>query len=82
MFSKKVSGAIDYIEKVEKGGIDLGEEAKKSFNKVKDKVKETVTGNEEVVVEKKPEPTPEPSKEAEPKEDPNWRDGVKKFMDK
>lgn len=82
MFSKKVSGAIDYIEKVEKGGIDLGEEAKKSSNKVKDKVKETVTGNEKIVVEEKPEPIPEPAKEADPKEDSNWRDGVKKFMDK
>ena len=88
LFSKKISKTIDYIEKVEKGSIDLKAEAKKGFEKAKDKVsevaediKESVTGKEETkeIIEEKTEPTPE--KET-PKDDKDWRKGVKDFLDK
>ena len=83
LFSKKTNKVIDYIEKVEKGSIDLKEEAKKGYEKAKDKVMETVTGKEEEiekVIEKEipKEGVPLP----DPKKGDNWRDGVKKFMDK
>jgi len=88
LFSKKISKTINYIEKVEKGSIDLKAEAKKGFEKAKDKVsevaediKESVTGKEETkeIIEEKTEPTPE--KET-PKDDKDWRKGVKDFLDK
>ncbi|MGB1039660.1 MAG: hypothetical protein ACPGVD_02155 [Flavobacteriales bacterium] len=81
IFSKKANKVIDYIEEVEKGGIDLKEEAKKGFDKAKEKVMETVTQKKE---EPKPLEKEIPKEEPVPKEkkDDNWRDGVKKFMDK
>ncbi len=82
MFSKKVSKTIEYIENVEKGGIDLKEEAKKGFDKVKDKVKETVSGKEEEKPNEKEIPKEESKPEDEPNKEDDWRDGVKRFMDK
>ena len=76
MFSKKMSKTIEYIEKVEKGSIDVREEAKAKYESVKEKVKEKITSEKEIVIEKKEEPI------AEQKKEDNWRDGVKKFMDK
>lgn len=78
LFSKKTNKVIDYIEQVEKGSIDLKEEAKKGFEKAKDKVMETVTGKEEVVEKEISKEEPKP----ESKKDDNWRDGVKDFMKK
>ena len=78
LFSKKTSKVIDYIEQVEKGGIDLKAEAKKGMNTVKEKVKETVSPKEEPKLKEKEIPKEEP----EVKKDDNWREGVKKFMDK
>ena len=80
LFSKKTNKVIDYIEKVEKEGIDLKAEAKKGFDKAKEKVMETVTPKEEEEEEVKEIPKEEPKPEE--KKDDNWRDGVKKFMDK
>ena len=80
MFSNKVSKTIEYIEKVEKEGIDLKEEAKKGFDKAKEKVKETISPEEKPTA--KEEVKEEPISDSETKEDDNWRDGVKKFMDK
>lgn len=81
LFSKKVSKTIEYIEKVEQGGIDLKEEAKKGMEKVKDKVMETVNPTEEVKQKNVEKELPKEKPETPEKED-NWRDGVKKFMDK
>ena len=82
LFSKKVSSTIDYIEKVEKGNLDIREDAKEKYEKVKEKVKESITKRQDVVAEGNSEPATEPTKKAEPKENSNWRDGVKNFMDK
>lgn len=78
LFSKKTNKVIDYIEKVEKGSIDLKAEAKKGFEKAKDKVMETVAGSEEIVEEEIGEEKPA----TESKKEDNWRDGVKDFMKK
>lgn len=82
VFTKKSNKVIDYIEKVEKEGIDLKAEAKKGFEKAKDKVMETVTGKEEVVEKVIEKEIPKEEVKPDPKKDDNWRDGVKKFMDK
>jgi hypothetical protein len=82
LFSKKTNKVIDYIEKVEKGGIDLKAEAKKGFDKAKEKVMETVTPKEEPKEKEIEKEIPEEKPKPETKKDDNWRDGVKNFMDK
>lgn len=91
----KVKGAIDYMEKVDKGEVNLKKDivkgAIKAGSEIKDVLSETDNPKPEPKQEVKPEPTPEPEQkavepekkeESEEKKDDDWRKGVKKFLDK
>lgn len=90
----KVKGAMDYMEKVDKGEVnikkDLVKGAFKAGSEIKDVLSEKdkpepmpkVTPAPEAPVQTAEEKAPEPEKKDEGKKDDDWRSGVKKFMDK
>lgn len=92
----KMKGAMDYMEKVDKGEVNLKKDLVKGAIKAGSEIKEVLSETDfkkpeqqeapkQEPAQQKEEKAPEPEKKEEEnkgKKDDDWRKGVKKFLDK